>query len=152
VRNANWYICYGPSPLNGGTQMFSQRRLVKKIIEEADSSLALPVPGATLRYGHEVCVLPLVCLLDLNGYGTQYSDLNDIERNGWRDYNIFMMGSNVQFVFYRKNGNDNDPLVKVLLNEDEATLPKSLKPVTGPYYKWADVKAFYTKKLNGYKE
>lgn len=152
TRNANWYITYGPSPLNGGTQVFSQRRLLKKIIEEADSSLALPVPGATLRYGHEVCVLPLVCLLDLNGYGTQYQSLDDLEKNGWRDYDIFMMGSNVQFVFYRKNVSDNDPLVKVLLNEDEASLPEEIRPVAAPYYKWADVKAYYMKKLEGYKE
>lgn len=152
VRNAGWYVNYGPSPLNGGTQVFSQRRLLKKMIEEADSSLALPVPGATLRYGHEVCVLPLVCLLGLNGYDTPYHNLDDLEPNGWRDYNIFMMGSNVQLVFYRRNANDHDPLVKVLLNEDEATLPQALRPVTGPYYKWTDVKDYYLKKLSGYKE
>lgn len=150
TRNANWYITYGPSPLNGGTQPFSQRRLLTKIIEEADSSLALPVPGATLRYGHEVCVLPLVCLLNLNGYGTQYRSLDDLEPNAWRDYNIFMMASNVQFVFYRKSAADNDPLVKVLLNEDEATLPEELTPVTGPYYKWRDVKQYYVNKLQEY--
>lgn len=152
VRNANWYITFGPSPLNGGTQIYSQRNLLRKIVEEADSALALPVPGATLRYGHEVCVLPLVCLLDLNGYGTQYRDLADIEKNGWRDYKIFMMASNVQFVFYRRNAADRDPLVKVLLNEEEATLPQSLSPVTGPYYKWADVREYYMKKLSDYKE
>lgn len=147
ARNANWYINYGPSPLNGGRQPYSQRVLLRKIIAEADSSLALPRPGATLRYGHEVCVLPLVCLLDLNGYGTQYRDLNDLERNGWRDYDIFMMGSNVQFVFYRKPKGGGDTLVKVLLNEDETTLPQELKPVSGPYYKWQDVREYYLKKV-----
>lgn len=150
ARNAEWYINFGPSPLNGGQQPFSQRHLLKKIIEEADSSLALPVPGATLRYGHEVCVLPLVCLLDLNGYGTQYRNLDDLEPNAWRDYNIFMMASNVQFVFYRKNAADGDPLVKVLLNEDEATLPKELTPVTGPYYKWREVRQYYVDRLQEY--
>lgn len=152
ARNANWYINYGPSPLNGGTQPYSQRVLLRKIIVEADSSLALPKPGATLRYGHEVCVLPLVCLLDLNGYGTQYRNLDDIEKNGWRDYNIFMMGSNVQFVFYRKPKDNGDTLVKILLNEDETTLPKDITPISGPYYKWDDVKAYYLNKLNNYKE
>lgn len=147
ARNAEWYINYGPSPLNGGTQPFSQRRLLRKMIEEADSSLALPVPGATLRYGHEVCVLPLVCLLDLNGYGTQYRSLDDLEPNAWRDYNIFMMGSNVQMVFYRKSPKDTDPLVKVLLNEDEATLPAELTPVEGPYYRWRDVRQYYLNKI-----
>lgn len=152
VRNAEWYINYGPSPLNGATQPYSQRFLLKKIIEEADSTLALATPGATLRYGHEVCVLPLVCLMELDGYGRQYVSLDDIERNGWRDYNIFMMGSNVQLVFYRKNAADSDPLVKILLNENETRLPDALKPVSGPYYRWKDVKEYYLKKISLYKE
>ena len=36
-------------------------------------------------------------------------------------------------------------LVKVLLNEHEATLPAT--PVKGPYYRWTDLKAYYEKKL-----
>ena len=37
-------------------------------------------------------------------------------------------------------------LVKVLLNEHEATLP--VKPVQGPYYRWSDLKRYYEKKLD----
>ena len=51
VGNARWYIAYGPSPLNGGTQPYSQRNLLRNIISQADSCIALPSPGATLRYG-----------------------------------------------------------------------------------------------------
>ena len=39
----------------------------------------------------------------------------------WWDYKITPMATNLQFVFYRNKAND--VLVKVLLNEDEATLP-----------------------------
>lgn len=148
VNNAWWYINFGSCPLNGGTQPYSQRNLLKRIIEEADSCIKLPDPGATLRFGHDTMVLPLVCLMDINGYGKQISDLEQLESNGWLDFKVFPMGSNLQFIFYRKGIQDKDILVKVLLNEKEATLP--LKSNYTPYYHWKDVRDFYLKKLAAY--
>ena len=146
--NAWWYINYGPSPLNGGTQPYTQRNLLRTIIQQADSCIALPHPGATLRYGHDTMVMPLTCLLDLNGYGKQISDLEQLDKQGWCDYKIFPMASNLQFVFYRKSLADKDVLFKILLNENETTLP--IKTDKAPYYHWKDFKAFYLKKLNDY--
>ena len=60
------------------------------------------------------------------------------------------MGCNIQFIFYRKNFNDKDILVKVLLNENEARMP--IKSDITPYYHWKDVEAYYRKKLNSFKE
>lgn len=145
--NAGWYISYGACPLNGAVQPFTQRNLLRNIITTADSCLRLDRPGATLRFGHETMVLPLTCLLNLNGYGQQTADLNNLERQGWINYRIFPMGANIQFIFYRKPGAD--ILFKVLLNENEATLP-DLKPVSGPYYRWSDFRSFFLKKLDGY--
>ena len=149
-NNAWWYVNYGNSPLSGGNQGFSQRNLVRKIISEADSCLAFPHPGATLRYGHDTMVLPLVCLLNLNGYGKQMP-LDDLDKNGWYNYRIFPMACNVQFIFYHKNDQDKDVIFKVLLNEDEAQFP-DLKPVQGCYYKWSDFKEFFLKKINDYEK
>ena len=148
--NAWWYVNYGNSPLSGGNQGFSQRNLVRKIISEADSCLAFPHPGATLRYGHDTMVMPLVCLLNLNGYGKQMP-LEDLDKNGWHNYRIFPMACNVQFIFYHKNDKDKDVIFKVLLNEDEAELP-DLKPVQGCYYKWGDFKDYFLKKINDYEK
>ncbi len=146
--NAGWFCEFGACNLNGATQPFTQRNLLKNIITEADSCIALDKPGATLRFGHETMVLPLTCLLDLNGYGkTMHPD--DLEKNHWYNYRIFPMGCNIQFIFYRKDINDKDIWVKVLLNEEEATLP--VKPVEGPYYRWSDVRKYYNDKLNAYK-
>ena len=65
----------------------------------------------------------------------------------WANYRIFPMASNIQLIFYRpKKGKDGDVLVKALLNEREVALPGN--PVTGPYYKWADLKAYYLKKMS----
>lgn len=148
VNNAWWYINYGSCPLNGGTQPYSQRNLLRRIIADADSCINLPNPGATLRFGHETMVLPLVCLMDINGYGKQISNLEQLESKGWIDFKVFPMGANVQFIFYRKSINNKDILVKVLLNEREATLP--IKSNCTPYYHWKEVRNFYLKKLQAY--
>ncbi len=148
--NAWWYVNYGSSPLSGGVQGYSQRNLVRKIISEADSCLALPHPGATLRYGHDTMVMPLVCLLNINGYGKQMP-LEDLDKNGWLNYRIFPMACNVQFIFYHKNDQDKDVIFKILHNEDEAQLP-DLKPVQGCYYKWSDFKEYFLKKINDYEK
>lgn len=148
--NAWWYVAYGNSPLSGGNQAFSQRNLVKKIISEADSCLAFPHPGATLRFGHDQMVMPLACLLNINGYGKQMS-LDELANSDWINYRIFPMACNVQFIFYHKNDKDKDVIFKVLLNEDEAVLP-DLKPFKGCYYKWSDFKEFFLKKINDYEK
>lgn len=145
-KNASWYMRYGAYTGNGGKQPFSQRNLLRKIITEADSCIAIGKNGATLRFGHETMVLPLVCLLDLNGYGLATSDIDKLERKGWINYKIFPMGANVQFIFYRNE--ENDIIVKVLLNENEAKLP--LKSKIEPYYKWSDVKDFYLNKIDSF--
>lgn len=147
-HNIGWFCEFGSCELNGGTQPFTQRNLLRKMIAEADSCIALEKPGATLRFGHETMVLPLTCLLDLNGYGKTMHP-NALEKNQWYNYRIFPMGCNIQFIFYRKNPKDTDVWVKVLLNEEEATLP--VAPVQGPYYRWNDVRKYYTAKLDAYK-
>lgn len=150
ASNAYWYASYGPSPLTGGIMPYSQRNLLRNIIQQADSCLRLERPGATLRYGHETMVLPLVCLLGLNGYDQSIDDLSQLEARGWINYNIFPMGANVQFIFYRRSPADTDVLFKVLLNEDEATLPLTTDPA--PYYHWADFRKHFLDKLNAYQE
>lgn len=148
INNAWWYINYGGYTLNGSKQPYSQRMLLRRIIQEADSCIQLEKPGATLRYGHETMVLPLTCLLELDGFGLKTDNLESLERKGWLNYKIFPMGANIQFVFYRKNLQDKDVLVKILLNENETTLP--VKSNMEPYYKWSEVRDYYLRKLDAY--
>lgn len=150
IENANWYVGYGPCPLNGALQPFSQRFLLGMMLQEADSCLALKHPGATLRFGHEVCVMPLACLLELDNCGKQVADFEQLPQQGWVNYQIFPMGCNIQLIFYKPKKGNGDILMKALLNENEARLP--LTPVTGPYYRWADFRDYFTKKLASYKE
>ena len=148
IENAGWYVGYGPCPLNGAWQPFSQRYLLKQMIDEADQNLTKAHPGATLRYGHEVCVMPLACLLEMDNCGKQVSDFEQLPAEGWLNYNIFPMGCNIQLIFYKPKKGQGDILVKALLNENETRLP--LQAVSGPYYRWTDFRDFYLKKLATY--
>lgn len=148
MENAFWFLGYSHTPLNGGTQPFIQSELLHKIIEQADSCIRLPHPGATLRFGHETIVLPLAVLMGINGYDMRLTDLEQLEEKGWVNYRVFPMAANIQLVYYRSSPADNDVLVKVLLNEDEATLPVATD--CAPYYHWRDVREFLLKKLASY--
>lgn len=140
--NAYFYSYFGPNKHNNGAGMYTQLNLVQNIIETADTCLTLSHPGATMRFGHEIDVLPLACLLNLNGYGNQRTSLDRLDYEDWNAYNIFPMACNVQFIFYKpvKSSKNDDILVKVLLNENEATLP--VKTDRAPYYHWKDVRAY----------
>lgn len=151
MRNKGWYIDYGASPMTDGIMPFSQKNLLYNIIETADT---VSQTQATLRFGHEVCVLPLACLLELGTCGASVSNLDRLDEV-WRNYRIFPMACNIQLIFYRKNQNSkpqtpasDDILVKALLNEREVSLP--VKAYKYPYYKWSDLRKYYMDKLQAF--
>ena len=150
MENAWWYFTYGPSPLNGSRQPYTQRYLLRQMIAEADSCIRLPQHGAQLRFGHETIILPLTCLLGINGFDARLDDLELLEPYGWWACLVFPMASNIQFVFYRSDVNDRDIIFKVLLNEQEARLP--LYTDMAPYYHWNDFRDYYLLKLDAYGE
>ena len=142
IRNVDWYLGYGHAPQTGSLMPFSQTNLLRNIIQTADT---VTQTQATLRFGHEVCVMPLACLLELGSSGARVDNLEELDRV-WRNYNIFPMGCNIQLIFYRpKKGKAGDILVKAMLNEREQTLP--VPTDNHPYYRWADLRAYYLKKL-----
>lgn len=140
--NWSWYVNYAYSPLTDYRMPHTQLPLLKDFITKADSCLRLPVPGATLRFGHEVVVLPLAVLMELGNTGYRTSDPLTLDEH-WRNYRIFPMGSNIQWVFYRND--KGETLVKALLNEEEVTLPVQSR--TAPYYRWEDVRSYYLRKI-----
>lgn len=144
--NIWWYLTYGPSPITKGEQPYAEANLLKNILDTADKALLKKESSATLRFGHEVCVLPLACLLELGNCNYQTTDWEHLDKV-WRNYDIFPMGCNIQFIFYKKKGS-NDTLVKVLLNEAEQQLP--VKSDVAPYYHWKDVESYYRHKLTRY--
>ena len=154
-KNIGWYLDYGPSPVSGGKMPFSQLNLLKNIIETADT---VTKTQATLRFGHEVCVMPLACLLELDNCGMAVDNLDGLDKY-WRNYRIFPMGCNIQLIFYRplpfkpKGKGKGLPkpgpvLVKALLNERETYLP--IETNQWPYYNWQDLREYYLKKIEDF--
>ena len=151
ITNAGWYHNYGASPLTGGIMPFSQANLLDNFIQTADTCVALGKTQATLRFGHEVCVMPLACLMELDDCGRQVDDMEQLAQV-WRNYRIFPMGCNIQLIFYRPkkwNGSAGDVLVKALLNEREVSLPVSTTQY--PYYRWTDLREYWMQKLRQYR-
>lgn len=148
LKNIYWYIHWANAPQNGNRMPYIERALLQNMIATADQAIATGERGAALRFGHETCVLPLACLMELDSVNYSCDDLETLHEH-WQDYNIIPKACNIQMVFYRPvgtTGNDADKiLVKVLLNEHEATLP--FTPVTGPYYRWTDLRQYYNRKL-----
>lgn len=145
VENAWSYLQSGFCELNGAQQPYLQVYLLGKIISEADSIIASNQHGASLRFGHETVLLPLVCLMGVNGFDLQTGNLDELETKGWWANQVYPMAGNLQIIFYRKNAADKEPLIKVLLNEKEATLP--LPSDLAPYYRWSDFREFYLRKV-----
>ncbi|MBR6319590.1 MAG: histidine-type phosphatase [Prevotella sp.] len=149
IQNVGWYVNYGAAPLTKGVMPFSQFNLLTNIIETADTCVQLGKPQATMRFGHEVCVLPLACLMELDSCGVAVENLDELDLH-WQNYKIYPMACNIQLIFYKPKKGDGDILVKALLNEREATLP--VQPTATPYYyKWNDLRAYWKKKLNDFK-
>lgn len=148
IGNVEWYIDYGPSPLTQGKMPYVEANLLENILNTADTCVVKKENSVTLRFGHETCVLPLACLLELGDCAYQTTDMEKLA-DVWRNYRIFPKACNIQFVFYRKKGND-DVLVKVLLNEQEMKLP--VESELAPYYHWKDVESYYRNKLANFKK
>ena len=153
IRNIGWYLDYGPAPQTGGVMPFSQKNLLRNIIETADT---VTQTQATLRFGHEVCVMPLACLLELGNCGIAVDNLDELDKY-WRNYRIYPMASNIQLIFYKPKKslnskpsslNSPDILVKALLNEREVTLP--IPTDQYPYYNWAKLRQYYLDKLDAF--
>ena len=143
TKNIYWYLQWANSPQGGNRMPFIERALLTNMIETADAAIAdRDHHGAALRFGHETCVLPLACMLEIDNVNYSCDDLNTLHET-WRNYEIFPMACNIQMVFYRNASND--ILVKVLFNEHEAKLP--FHTDSFPYYRWNDIKPYYQQKL-----
>lgn len=151
INNVDWYLSAGNTSLTHNRIPYNQRVLLRNIIESADTAMVSPRLSVNLRFGHESIVLPLTILMELGDSAVDLTDLDSLAER-WRNYEIFPMGSNIQMIFYRPASGaaytSDEVLVKVMLNEQEVTLP--VTPVSGPYYRWSDLRAAYMDKLDGF--
>lgn len=140
LNNFEWYYEQGPSPLSGGHMPRLARNLLRNIVETADTCLASGRPAATLRFGHDTNLAPLVALMQMETFDRPTADWDSIAEY-YQTYRIIPMCGNVQLVFFRKAGSA-DILVKPLLNEREVRLANATTDVW-PFYHWADLRRIW---------
>ncbi len=142
-NNARWYIYSGNTPINNHTGARAHRHLLQNFVEAADVAIASGRNSATLRFGHESVVLPMVCLMGLNGMDYETTQLETLADH-WRSYEVFPMAANIQIIYYLSLIHISI-LVKILLNEREATLP--IATDCAPYYHWTDVRQHFLSRI-----
>ncbi len=146
-NNARWFLSDGNTRYNGTLEPFTQQNLLRNFIESADTAINNGGNGANLRFGHEVIVLPFTALLELDDFGKEINDLEEVASQ-WKNSDVFPMGCNIQMIFYRPENEEataDNVLVKVLLNEKECRLPVATDKA--PYYKWSHLRQYYVDKL-----
>lgn len=139
VGNFTRYVTNGPAAINEGMIPANAKPLLRNFLDEADAALQTDSVAATLRFGHDVNLMPFTALMQAEGYDTSVADPDEFYR-AWSDYIISPMGANVQWIFFRRDDSD-DVLVKFLINEREVFIP--VPTDTAPYYRWQDVEQFY---------
>ena len=141
-KNLKTYLNDGNSALSKGIMMENAKPLLRSILDSSAQIIANGGRGADFRFAHDGNIIPLAMLLHLKGCYSSVSDANKVFL-AWSDFKVAPMAGNIQFVFFRKkDGNPDDILVKILLHENEITVPP-VKTVDGVHYRWKDLRQFY---------
>ncbi len=140
--NYRFYICNANPRMSDGLVMANASTLVENIIATADSAIANRDIAATLRFGHDGNVIPLLALLQIEGFDVAVDNPDELYKH-WCDFKATPMASNIQMIFF--DNKQGDVLVKIMHNEREVHIPVATKQ--WPYYKWSDVKDYYTRRL-----
>jgi len=116
-----------------------QKRAVpvaRGIVDDANAALASGEYRMDLRFGHDVVLLALLPLLNIDHFGDMPSSRDDAYKT-FRIHRI-PMAATLLLVFYRKG---DSTIVKILLDGKECVLP--LKPVEGPFYDWNELQSYF---------
>lgn len=151
--NAFWAIEAINIKTNGYHGPYQRRSTLRNMIASADTAMTSPKLSVNMRFGHDGIVLPLAVLMELNDLGQQFESLDELPGR-FHDYTVIPKACNIQMVFYRPEGSlsADDVLVKVMLNENEVRLPVKPSNVGYPYYRWTDLRKFYTDKIDKYEQ
>jgi len=141
--NYSTYVNDGPSPLSKGLVKSNAIPLVKNIIQEADDYIKNQKNGASLRFGHDGNIIPLLAFLNIEGMNGEETDPKEVYKI-WNTFKAAPMAANLQIIFYRNK--KDDILVKFLHNENEVHIPVQTNHF--PYYQWKEVRAYFEKLIN----
>ena len=142
--NYRFYVGNANHADGKGIVVANAKSLLRNILDSADEAIQEGGIAATLRFGHDGNVIPLVALMRIENCNVAVSDPYEVYKV-WSDFKVVPMAANVQIIFFR-NEKSGDILVKVMHNENEVHIP--VETDMFPYYKWEDVERFYRNLLN----
>lgn len=141
ASNIRRYALTGPSKPFGKVIMSGIYPFVENVITTADRAIANGDEQATLRFAHDVTVIPFAYILGIKYANTVTDDWANISYK-WRINEVTPMGANIQMIFYRSKKSD-EILVKILHNEREQILDSNVAtPVQSVYYRWSDIRQY----------
>ena len=139
--NYRFYVGNANHADGKGIVVANAKSLLRNILDSADEAIRQGGIAATLRFGHDGNVIPLVALLHIENCNVAVSDPAEVYKV-WSDFKVVPMAANVQIVFFRnETGSADDILVKIMHNEHEVHIP--VQTDTFPFYKWSDVESYY---------
>ena len=143
--NDSIYRMWGGSVENGDVIRYAIRPLLQDFIDKADAAIKPDSHrAADLRFGHDTSLLPLFALMGVDDPQHRIMPYQQAHNMGWYSFFQIGMAANCQMIFYKdKKG---EVLTKVLYNEKEVSIP-GIEPVTGPYYRWTDLKAHFLEQI-----
>lgn len=141
--NYRFYMGNANPLASNGIVMANAKSLVENILESADAAIKDRSIAATLRFGHDGNVIPLLALLQIENFDVAVAGPAEVYKH-WCDFKATPMASNVQIVFFENKAGD--ILVKFMHNEKEVHVP--VKTDHWPFYHWNDVKEYYQKRLS----
>lgn len=148
VNNYRFYATNANHKSSQGIVMANAAHLLRNIITSADHAIKDRSQAATLRFGHDGNIIPLLALMHINSFDVSTDNPEEVYRL-WSDFKASPMAANVQLIFF--SNKVKEVIVKILHNEHEAYIP--VQTDIAPYYKWVDVKAYYEDILcNTYQE
>lgn len=136
--NASWCLWEGLMP-GAQPSYHAIFPLLKNFLDEAVEMVDSGKSGVRLRFGHDSVLLPFTYILGMREAIHATDDMENLHHS-FAIYRLIPMAGNVQWVFYRKPGND-DVLVKFMLNENETSIP--IPTDIYPFYHWKNVVNYY---------
>lgn len=136
-ENMRRYLQMGPSARFGDPFVADSKPLLRNIIETGQKVIdGKSNLSASLRFGHDSYIMPLLALLNVEGTSARVENLRKLGAF-WSVEKVSPMAANIQFIFFR-NPRTADVRVRVLHNELDAKLPLA----GGPYYPWKELKKY----------
>ena len=111
------------------------------LLDDADAALAAGKPAARFRFGHDTVFLALISMMGADGFDIVPATADDLSKT-WYNYRAPMAATFYLLLCKNKQG---DVIFKLVVNGDEAVLP--LKAVSGPWYRWNDLKALMAQRF-----